>query len=496
MTTKIRKPLSPARACSWFACAAVVLLAGCAAQPPAAPAASASGWTKDEVADSYVFGYPLVVMTTARAAALSGASETQAANVNTLRHTDTLVTAGDTPSMPDIDTLASSAWLDLTAEPILVSLPATRGRYLDARALDMWTNVVWSTGTSANPRNGLPKAQTVAFVPPGWEGKLPAGVERVDAPGKSLWLSVRVAANGAREVPFAKRLQEEVRVAPLSGYVGDEHTKKREPRGKHLAKRDARAIDAAANDPAGSAVLADTPAAQAEAVVELDAATFFTRLADALRDNPPSDAHALKILADLGVKPGEALHLPDGSASAIAAGVAEARTRMGTPPVNGLSSNGWVWLGDGVGHYGEDYALRAYAAYTRPGTGTKDDEVLPIVKADGDGQALDGSNRYVLHFAAKSLPPVRGFWTITAYTTDGALGDAHAARRSINSRDVLRRNRDGSIEIYVQANAPIKAHQSNWLAVPSGPFQLVMRLYAPQARAIDSSWQPPAVTRQ
>jgi hypothetical protein len=157
-------------------------------------------------------------------------------------------------------------------------------------------------------------------------------------------------------------------------------------------------------------------------------------------------------------------------------------------------ANGWKWFGDDIGNYGADYALRAYAVYTQPGIGTKDDEVRATVKQDSDGHALNGANRYVIHFASNQLPPVRGFWSITSYTKDGALGDsAPAARMTMGDRSGARRNRDGSLDVTV-SSMHVKA--TNWLPAPHSDFQLVMRLYAPKPQASDGTWQPPPVVRQ
>ncbi|QQC66712.1 DUF1254 domain-containing protein [Paraburkholderia ginsengisoli] len=454
--------------------AGLAFLAGCASTPSATP--KNTGWIKDEVADSYVFGYPLVLMGVARDAAV-GTGPGQAP-FNTLRHAQALPPIGAAnPPQPSIDTLDSTGWLDVGSEPVIVSLPDSHGRYIDARVLDMWTNVVWSTGSQfATNAKGI-KAQTIAFVGPGWQGELPQGAKRVDVPTRNAWMSVRIQSNGARDLTAVRKLQRAIRVAPLSVYVGDS-------RSASIVPPRSSAADAALG-------AAGTPAAQ---VAALDASGFFNRLADALPDNPPTpaDPHALKILADLGVTPGEPVKLP-GAREAIAAGLADGHERIGTAPSNLLTGNGWSWFGDDVGNYGPDYALRAYAANVQPGIGTKDDEVRAVVTRDSDGQPLNGANRYVIHFASNQLPPVHGFWSITAYTKDGALGESAPARLAVGDRSGAHRNRDGSLDVVVSST---RAKNGNWLPAPRADLQLVLRLYAPKPQATDGSWQPPAVVRQ
>lgn len=157
-----RELFSLQRTCASFA--GLAFLAGCAATHVDAP--KPTGWIKDEVADSYVFGYPLVLMETARDAAVG--TDPGQAPINSLRHAQALPPVGSAnPPTPSIDTFDSSGWLDLSTEPVILTLPDSHGRYVDARALDMWTNVVWSTSAQIGPRaNGI-KEQTVAFVGPG-----------------------------------------------------------------------------------------------------------------------------------------------------------------------------------------------------------------------------------------------------------------------------------------------------------------------------------------
>ena len=59
----------------------------------------------------------------------------------------------------------------------------------------------------------------------------------------------------------------------------------------------------------------------------------------------------------------------------------------------------------------------------------------------------------------------------------------------------LKLNADGSVTIFVQADAPTEAQRSNWLPAPKGQdFSLFMRAYWPKPAGTDGSWTPPAVT--
>jgi hypothetical protein len=301
-----------------------------------------------------------------------------------------------------------------------------------------------------------------------------------------------VRVNGPRDLRDARKLQTAMRIqtlTPAKGSVADPTST------VTSAWPGTGAAQAPAVPPLPSLPMTVPPGAQAEA---LDANAFFARLARSLDDNPPAtaDSHAMDRLADLGVKPGEPVQFKKTDGPLLDAGLADGRERLVTVPSNALTRNGWTWFGDDVGVYGTDYMLRAYLARRQQATGTKEGEVRPIARVDSEGHALNGANRYLLHFAPNQLPPVRGFWSLTAYTKDGTLSAAKRVRISLNDRDRLKKNRDGSVDLYVSADSPGRAHAANWLPAPDGDFQLTMRLYAPKPEASDGSWSPPSVMRQ
>ena len=90
---------------------------------------------------------------------------------------------------------------------------------------------------------------------------------------------------------------------------------------------------------------------------------------------------------------------------------------------------------------------------------------------------------------------MRAFWSLTLYDEKHAFAANPLGRYALGDRDRLRRNRDGSLDLYIQHERPQGARVANWLPAPAGPFGL-MRLYWPKAEALDGNWMPPPVRRE
>jgi hypothetical protein len=65
----------------------------------------------------------------------------------------------------------------------------------------------------------------------------------------------------------------------------------------------------------------------------------------------------------------------------------------------------------------------------------------------------------------------------------------------------MKKNKDGSLTVYIQNQSPGKAKESNWLPAPDGPIYMVMRVYWPKTEppsilpAGEGTWKPPAVVQ-
>ncbi len=129
--------------------------------------------------EAYLYLYPLVIMdiTRRQATNVEAGKVLDRTPMNTFMHIPAFPPADFRDVVrPNFDTLYSFAWLDLTKEPIIITVPDTDGRYYMLPMLDMWTDVFANPGK----RSTGTKGDHFALVHPGWSGKLPNGVRRIN----------------------------------------------------------------------------------------------------------------------------------------------------------------------------------------------------------------------------------------------------------------------------------------------------------------------------
>jgi hypothetical protein len=147
-----------------------------------------------------------------------------------------------------------------------------------------------------------------------------------------------------------------------------------------------------------------------------------------------------------------------------------------------------------MGAWGTSYLRRACVALIGLGANLVEDAIYPISYFDAEGKPYDGANAYVLHFDAGALPLAKAFWSLTMYDEEGFQVPNSIDRFAIGDRDDLRMNPDGSLDLQIAAAEPAEGN-ANWLPAPSGPFNLCLRIYYPEASALEGDWKPPAVVK-
>lgn len=432
--------------------------------------------------EAYVYAYPLVTMEMTRrimtnVAAPEGSRAPMGQFVRMREYPSAKfrdVTA------PNADTLYTTAWVDVSKEPWILSIPDMNDRYFLFPILDGWTNVFQVPGT----RTTGTKAQTYAITGPGWYGKLPDGVTEYKSPTAIVWILGRIYCTGTPEdYKIVHETQDKISLVPLSSY------------GKTFTPQPNQ-VDSSI----------DMKTAVRDQVNALDSNAYFKLFAELLKTNPPAadDSPMVAKLAKIGIVPGQ-----DFDASKLKPEVAQALEEARKPAQESIMGwmkagiaagdlkleNGWLFTTK-TGIYGTSYLQRALITAIGLGANRPQDAVYPTSEGPDAIKKYDGANRYVMHFEKDKLPPVNGFWSVTMYDAAYFFVDNPLNRYSISKRDNLKTNADGSVDLYIQNESPGADKESNWLPAPKGQFILMMRTYWPKETPpsiLDGSWSIPEV---
>ena len=427
--------------------------------------------------EAYVYFYPAlsIDVTRRQGTNLEPDKKPGFGPMNTFSHLRAYPTADfKTVVRPNFDTLYSSAWLDLTKEPMVVSAPDTGGRYYLLPMLDMWTDVFASPGT----RTSGTKAGNFAVVPPGWQGQLPEGLQKIQATTPYVWIIGRTQTNGPKDYDAVHKVQDGYTITPLSQWG-----KAPQP------------VKAVISDPS-----VDMKTPPLDQVNKMPTAAYFKYAAEFMKLNPPhaTDWSIVARLKRIGIEPGRSFDY-----GSLDPRVQQALVKAATDGLKGMYAklptfarvvNGWQMNTDTMGVYGNYYLKRATVAMVGLGANQPEDAIYPFNFADADGKPVVGEQKYTLHFNKEELPPVNAFWSVTMYDEAGFQVANPINRFAIGDRGSLKYNSDGSLDLYIQHENLGPDKESNWLPSPAtGTLGITMRLYAPKAQALDGRWNPPAI---
>ena len=188
----------------------------------AAVAAAAAAAAKEAEAltlatEAYVYAYPLVTMEMTRRVMTNVASPegTRAPMGEFVRMREYPNSKFRDVSAPNADTLYTTAWIDVSKEPWILSIPNMKDRYFMFPMLDGWTNVFQVPGK----RTTGTQAQKYAITGPGWAGTLPEGVTEYKSPTGIVWILGRIYCTGTpQDYKKVHALQDQVSVVPLSAF--------------------------------------------------------------------------------------------------------------------------------------------------------------------------------------------------------------------------------------------------------------------------------------
>ena len=448
-------------------------------------AQAADDLTSDEVKsiveDGFVYGLPIVMnYAVMYEYAIDKDSGQYKAPFNQIKNESNVYTYKDTAVVtPNSDTPYSLLFMDLRAEPLVLSVPAVdKDRYYSVQLEDGNT---YNYGYIGSRTTGN-EAGDFMVVGPGWTGETPAGIKKVFTSSTDFSAAAfRTQLLGPDDMPNVEKVQAGYKVQPLSEYLG-------------------RAAPAAA--PTVEFPKIDKELAKTE---------FFEFLDFSLQFAPaqPNEKEIRAKLAKIGVGSDEAdfkdivSKHKDAIAKGMQAGDEKIETYLATQQAD---VGGWKVsnLFGNSEFFNGDWTKRAAGAIAGIYGNDAEEATYAMAREDGDGTTLDGSkSNYTITFPKGAYPPVNAFWSVTMY--DGKtqlLIENPISRYLINSPMLpdLKKSEEGSLTLYVQKDSPSKDKESNWLPAPDGSIYMVMRLYWPKTEAPSilpvgkGTWQPPAVT--
>jgi hypothetical protein len=450
--------------------------------PANAAGASRPGFiaAKDVAEAGLIFGLPIVMnYGVMYEYCVDRSSGQYKAPFNTIWNDANVFTYKDTAIVtPNSDTPYSLLWLDLRAEPMVISVPAIdRQRYFSVMLCDGNTYNYGYIGTRATGTD----AGDYMVVGPDWKGETPAGIKKVFRSGTQFSLAAfRTQLFGPADLDNVKKVQAGYRSQPLSAYLKQ-------------------------------------PAPQAAPTItfpkinkELAKKNFFEYLDFALQFAPaePSEAEIREKLASIGVGPGKTFNfkdLPLKQKLELAIGMKQGQSKIDAGVVKaGAILNGWNVSGlpGDSAHYNGDWLARAVAAQAGIYGNSQEEAIYPFTRKDSAGNTLTGAHNYTITFPAGQLPPVEAFWSVTMYDGKTQLLIKNPIDRYLINTpmmDSMKKGADGSLTLYIQNKSPGPDRESNWLPAPAGPIYLVMRLYWPKETPPSilppgkGAWQPPGV---
>lgn len=433
--------------------------------------------------EGFVYGLPIVMgYAVMYEYAVDKNSGQYKAPFNQIQNEARVFTYKDTAVVtPNSDTPYSLAWLDLRAEPMVISVPAVeKSRYYSVMLCDGNTFNYGYIGSRATGSD----AGDYMVAGPDWKGDTPPGIKKVFNSTTQFSIAIfRTQLFNPADMPNVVKVQSGYKAQPLSAFL----------------KQPAPPAAPAINFPKVNSELVKT--------------NFFDYLDFSLQFAPagPEEIATREKLARLGIGAGKKFDFnslsPEQKAAVVEGMKAgEAEVEDGVKKI-GTNINGWhiASIAGDRAFFNGDWLKRAEGAKAGIYGNDAVEAMYPLAIALPDGEPLDGSkHNYTLTFPDGQFPPVNAFWSVTMYDGKTQFLIKNPINRYLINSPMLpnmKKNADGSLTLYIQKDSPGKGKESNWLPAPNGPIYLVTRLYWPKETPPsilppgEGTWKPPGLVQ-
>jgi hypothetical protein len=422
--------------------------------------------------EAYIYGFPLVTnYQTLYKQVVDTTGKDYRAPFNAIASLANVATPEDKFVVtPNSDTPYSFLWMDLRAEPVVVTMPEIEeGRYYTGQIIDLYTFNFAYLGTRSYGNDG----GVFMIAGPGWKGETPKRVKAVfSSETEFAYVLFRTQLFSPSDLDNVKKIQAGYHAEPLSQFL----------------KQPAPAAAPAVNWPKPAEGVLTTPA-------------LFTYLNFMLQFCPPnvSETALMERFAKLNIGAGKTFDWGGMSAEmqkAVNDGIADAGVNMAglmkRINTDEVSSSDFF----GTREYLKGNYLYRYAGAKLGLYGNSGDEAIYLAYfVDASHQPLDASKAsYTLVFAKGETPPAKAFWSLTMYDGKTQLLVANPLKRYLLNSTMMKSFKygsDGSLTLHVQKDSPGAEQEANWLPAPDGTFYSILRIYMPAPEVVDGTWKKP-----
>ena len=337
---------------------------------------------------------------------------------------------------PNLDVAYLECWIAVDEEtPVILEVPQVEGRYYTAQINDGWGEIITNINERTYPDNPY---GTYALCLAGSNPVIPDGALRVDMPSEKAKMLARVERMGDDEGAVA--LQRAFTITPVGVPVIDP----------------ALPIAMFANDALPGVEVFDLP-----------------NVADALT-TAPDVVPATNVYRDHALALADYVAESDANRQDIDTVVKEQAIPAlitFTMKEGGDNRHGWGSTRGEFDAFGEDVFLRAAVNFGGLWLNYPSECVYYVGMTDTEGGFLHGDNVYTIHYSADDLPDkhVDAYWSLTMLSLpDYRVVPNVLDRYNLNNVSDLTFGDDGSLTLYLAAELPPGAPESNWLPAPSG----------------------------